>query len=203
MGDVGAELGKIPFDSILGAPIDAVIKAQEALAFETIKFIKANAFVGGKGIAMLQALEGDLGEDLGSDMMSKMQSGGGQVQMVTFEMLRNMPDGTQRPAEVAVPFILFLPIPTLQIQEVTVTFDVTIEQQETESYSDMISSKSGFAFGTMSFKRETKEGSSLKKMYNLDITMSFTHDPQLPQGLEKLIDMMTNSIAEQAGLDKQ
>lgn len=90
---------------LLGAPLSAVVEAEAIAARATADFIKEVGFTG----------QGDAADP---DF--------GKVRTVFFEYERVLVDGTQQTVKIEVPLLSLIPIPSLQVQEANIRFDLTL-----------------------------------------------------------------------------
>lgn len=90
---------------LLGAPLRAVVEAEAMAARATADFIKEVGFTG-------------LGDTADPDF--------GKVRTVFFEYERALVDGTRQTVKMEVPLLSLVPIPSLQVQEASIRFDLTV-----------------------------------------------------------------------------
>ena len=130
-GDFAAELGSIPFATLIGGPMDAAVRAQANASVSTVEFIEAVGF-----------------EGTGSSR---------QLRMVDFSYQATEDDGdggsTTRDVAIKVPFIAMLNVPSLRIETLEIDLHVKLESTYTKDVSSNldIDSNLGFKFGPVKF----------------------------------------------------
>jgi len=194
-GTEGQELSNINFESMIGGPLNAVIKAQAQSAQTSVDFIKSVGF-----------------NSEGTDK--------GKPTMVTFEYIKIIeiqnppvdgkpvpPTPTPTPMVLTVPILTMLPIPFIRVEEVTIDFNAKINsvvESTTASSSELNASlavKGGWGPVSAELKcsYSTKKSSSAtektERTYSLAIHVRAVQD-ELPAGMEKLLGILENSITE-------
>lgn len=190
MPNPGQELSSIDFESMIGGPLTAVIRAQTQAANTSVDFIKEVGF-------------------------SEDDDGNVEPTMVTFNYTRLVEeeddDGNitsePRPFTLAVPFLTMLPIPFIRIEETTIDFNAKItavQYSKTMSEHDLgvaLSAKAGWGpFSAKlktnySYKRKNQSGSETNRTYSLAIHVRAVQD-ELPAGTERLLGILENAIEE-------
>lgn len=190
-GTEGQELSNINFESMIGGPLNAVIKAQAQSAQTSVDFIKSVGF------------NGPDADDPGKPTM------------VTFEYMKVLDvkgaDGTitptATPMTLTVPILTMLPIPFIRVEEVTIDFNAKINsvvESTTASSSDLATSlkvKGGWGpvsaelKCSYSSKKSTSSSDKTERTYSLAIHVRAVQD-ELPAGMEKLLGILENSITE-------
>lgn len=196
-GTEGQELSNINFESMIGGPLNAVIKAQAQSAQTSVDFIKS------VGFNAPDATENP-----------------GKPTMVTFEYTKILEkpgplvDGKPGPTiptptdmKLTVPILTMLPIPFIRVEEVTIDFNAKINsvvESTTSSSSELAASlavKAGWGPVSAQLKcsYSTKKSSSssdkTERTYSLAIHVRAVQD-ELPAGMEKLLGILENSIKE-------
>ena len=196
-GTEGQELSNINFESMIGGPLNAVIKAQAQSAQTSVDFIKS------VGFNAPDAAENP-----------------GKPTMVTFEYTKiiekpgPLVDGKPGPTvptptdmRLTVPILTMLPIPFIRVEEVTIDFNAKINsvvESTTTSSSELAASlavKAGWGPVSAELKcsYSTKKSSSAtdktERTYSLAIHVRAVQD-ELPAGMEKLLGILENSIKE-------
>jgi len=175
----GNELGALNFEKIVGGPLTAVIKAQALAATTTLEFIDKVAFTGAS-------------------------PGSRTVQNAVFAYNRQGPNGTET-FNMTVPFLLMVPIPYIEIDEVTIDFNVKLNSVDTSSSSDSSSQSASLSVGvnwgfgsasltgSIAHQSQSKQSSTVKKEYSLNVKV---HASQagLPKGAERLLDILETVI---------
>ena len=190
MAQPGEELASIDFESMIGGPLTAVIRAQTQAANTSVDFIRSVGFT----------------ED---------DSGTTQPTMVTFTYSKPVEetadDGTVstevKPFELTVPFLTMVPIPFIRIAETTIDFNAKItavQYSKTMSEHDLgvaLEAKAGWGpFSAKlktnySYKRRSESGQEINRTYSLTIHVRAVQD-ELPAGTERLLGILENTISE-------
>lgn len=185
---IGDELSSLDFESMIGGPLSAVVRAQAQAAVTSVDFIKAVGF--------------DLEE-------------GNKPVMVTFEYDKAVEstaaDGTTtvevKPFKLTVPFLTMLPIPFIRVEETTIDFNAKITSvRESKSTSQQgldteIKSKAGWFLGSVNVKvnfssqKSTSSSQRVARTYSLAVHVRAVQD-ELPAGTERLLGILENSISE-------
>jgi hypothetical protein len=196
-GTEGQELSSIDFQSMIGGPLNAVVKAQAQSAQTSVDFIKSVGF---------------------ND--AKAEKDPGKPTMVTFEYTKIIEtpgpvvDGKPGPTvptptdmKLTVPILTMLPIPYIRVEEVTIDFNAKINsvvESTTASSSDLNTSlavKGGWGpvsaelKCSYSAKKSTSATDKTERTYSLAIHVRAVQD-ELPAGMEKLLGILENSIKE-------
>lgn len=191
-GTEGQELSNINFESMIGGPLNAVIKAQAQSAQTSVDFIKSVGFNA---------------KDAAQDP--------GKPTMVTFEYVKVLDvkaaDGTitptPTPMTLTVPILTMLPIPFIRVEEVTIDFNAKINsvvESKTASSQELAASlavKAGWGpvsaelKCSYSTKKSTSSSEKTERTYSLAIHVRAVQD-ELPAGMEKLLGILENSITE-------
>jgi hypothetical protein len=196
-GTEGQELSNINFESMIGGPLNAVIKAQAQSAQTSVDFIKSVGF-----------------------NASDAKENPGKPTMVTFEYTKiiekpgPLVDGKPGPTvptptdmKLTVPILTMLPIPFIRVEEVTIDFNAKINsvvESTTTQSSELATSlavKGGWGPVSAELKcsYSTKKSSSAtdktERTYSLAIHVRAVQD-ELPAGMEKLLGILENSIKE-------
>ncbi len=190
-GTEGQELSNINFESMIGGPLNAVIKAQAQAAQTSVDFIKSVGFNG-------------------PDVENP-----GKPTMVTFEYdkviekpdAEGKPVPTVTPMKLTVPILTMLPIPFIRVEEVTIDFNAKINsvvEAKTASSSELNTSlavKAGWGpvsaelKCSYSSKKSSSSTDKTERTYSLVIHVRAVQD-ELPAGMEKLLGILENSIKE-------
>ncbi len=94
---------------LLGAPMAAIVQAEGIAARATADFIKEVGFTGDS-----DSIDGDYGN----------------IRNVTFSYERINADGTSGLAKLSVPLLTIIPIPSIQVAEAEIEFDLAMTQPE-------------------------------------------------------------------------
>ncbi|MBV5343288.1 DUF2589 domain-containing protein [bacterium] len=192
---IGQELSSIDFQSMIGGPLVAVIKAQAQSAQTSVDFIKSVGF-----------------------NASDAQTDPGKPTMVSFSYDKPIEskdaDGvittTVTPFNLTVPILTMLPIPYIRVEEVTIDFNAKINsvvESTTTSSSDLNTSlgvKGGWGpvsaelKCSYSSKKSTSATDKTERTYSLIIHVRAVQD-ELPAGMEKLLGILEDNIKEVKG----
>lgn len=185
----GQELTTIDFQTLIGGPLNAVVKAQAQSSQTSVDFIKSVGF----------------------------DPSTGKPTMVNFEYLKNIEVRDDKGVislkptnyQLTVPILTMLPIPFIRVEEVTIDFNAkinsVIETTKTES-SDLntsLSAKGGWGpisaqlKCSYSNKKSTSATDKTERTYSMAIHVKAVQD-ELPAGLEKLLGVLENNISESA-----
>ena len=188
---LGDELASLNFESMIGGPLIAVIKAQTQSSLTAVDFIKSVGFT----------------KDAKGDITSPM--------MVTFayEKMVEEKDSTgavktvPKTHRLTVPFLTMLPIPFIRIEETTIDFNAKITGvTETTSTSDTalnteLSGKAGWGpisaslKVSFSYKKSTTTSEKVERTYSMAVHVRAVQD-ELPAGTERLLGILENCIKE-------
>lgn len=178
-------LDSIPFETIIGAPLDACIKAQALAAQTSANFIKEVGLQDTNGDGMQEAIN------------------------VSFTFIQN-----GRMARLNIPLLTIVPIPYIAIQNIDIAFKASINASssscdETSSNSEYSTEASGgtsrLGWGLFGLKLDMKAAVSSKRdsratqdskysvEYNMDIGIHAGQD-SMPAGLAKVLEIMNNCI---------
>ncbi len=188
---IGDELSSLDFESMIGGPLNAVVRAQASSAVTSVDFIKAVGF--------------------NSD-------GDGNVTdpvMVTFAY--DKPVETTDAAGVVtvevkkfnltVPFLTMLPVPFIRVEETKIDFNAKItsvrESTSTSEHglSTELKAKAGWGWGSASlkvnysYKKATSSSAKIERTYSLSVHVRAVQD-ELPAGTERLLGILENVIVE-------
>lgn len=173
-------LAAIPFETLIGGPLDACIKAQAAAAQTTWKFIQ------------------EVG--LNVDPVTKKKS----AVNVSFQFLQN-----GKMAQLNVPLLTIVPIPYLAIYSLDINFKANISASSSsvneDTKSETIGGEASVGFSGWGLKAEVKANYSSKKdskatqeskysvEYTMDIAIKAGQD-SMPAGLAKVLELLGNSL---------
>lgn len=190
---IGDELSSIDFQSMIGGPLTAVIKAQAQSAQTSVDFIKSVGF-----------------------NAADAQTDPGKPTMVSFTYdkpveTKDATTGaivvTPTPYNLTVPILTMLPIPYIRVEEVTIDFNAKINsvtETTTASSSELNASlavKGGWGpvsaelKCSYSNKKSTSTTDKVERTYSLVIHVRALQD-ELPAGMEKLLGILEDSIKE-------
>jgi hypothetical protein len=189
---IGQELSSIDFQSMIGGPLNAVIKAQAQSAQTSVDFIKSVGFNA---------------DDAAVDP--------GMPTMVTFTYDKPIESTdangvvivTPTKFTMTVPILTMLPIPFIRVEDVTIDFNAkinSVSESSTASSKELNASlavKGGWGpvsaelKCSYSTKKSTASSSKIERTYSLIIHVRAVQD-ELPAGMEKLLGILENSIQE-------
>lgn len=190
---IGQELSSIDFQSMIGGPLNAVVKAQAQSAQTSVDFIKSVGFNPPNAAA-----------------------DPGKPTMVTFEYdkfteEKNKDTGVIvpkiTPMKLTVPILTMLPIPFIRVEEVTIDFNAKINSvaESTTASSSELNASLGVKGGwgpvsaelkcSYSNKKSTSATDKTERTYSLVIHVRAVQD-ELPAGMEKLLGVLENNIKE-------
>lgn len=188
---IGQELSSIDFQSMIGGPLNAVIKAQAQSAQTSVDFIKSVGFNtadgADKGKPTMVTFEYD-------KVVEEKDSSG----VVSTKLL---------PYKLTVPILTMLPIPYIRVEEVTIDFNAKINSiaESTTASSSELNTSLGVKAGwgpvsaelkcSYSNKKSTSATSKTERTYSLVIHVRAVQD-ELPAGMEKLLGVLENNIQE-------
>ncbi|MEU9521802.1 DUF2589 domain-containing protein [Streptomyces sp. NPDC048224] len=174
--DLGAELS-LPFEQIIGGPLQGVIRSSALAANETAQFINNVGFDENKRARTVAFSYTSL-EPEAADTTSK------QKKMVT---------------QVEVPLLAVVPIPYLQLSKVTLDFNVKIDSVSTKKSEQTIggeaSASGGFWGISASVKASYDSSSSSSETVSRSASMSVHVEAEqgpMPGGMEKILSMLTD-----------
>jgi hypothetical protein len=189
---IGQELSSIDFQSMIGGPLNAVIKAQAQSAQTSVDFIKSVGFN-----------PPESGTDAGKPTMVSFTY---DKAIETKDTQGNI-TVTPTPYNITVPILTMLPIPFIRVEEVTIDFNAKINsvaESTTSSSSDLnasLAAKGGWGPVSVelkcsySNKKSTSSTEKTERTYSLAIHVRAVQD-ELPAGLEKLLSILENNIQE-------
>jgi hypothetical protein len=205
MPSPGQELSSIDFESMIGGPLVACVKAQSQSAMSTVNFIKEVGFKKPKN---------DSTDPANNETRDPIY-----VKFQYWKETKPYVPGndTVTPAVAAtaaeyqlqyleVPILTILPIPYLRIDEVTIDFNAKInavEYQKTDTKFNMDSSleaSAGWLWGSAklkvscSYQKNTQQGNQVDRTYSLAIHVKAVQD-EMPAGMEKVLGILEDAIS--------
>ena len=184
---IGDELSSIDFESMIGGPLNAVVRAQAQSAQTSVDFIKSVGFE----------------EDSNTPTMVTFSY------MKPIESKDDQGNVTVTPTkyDLTVPLLTMLPIPFIRVEETTIAFNAkinSVQESTTSSSHDLntsLSAKGGWGpvsvkvSASYSYKKSTSSTSKVEKTYSLAVNVKAVQD-ELPAGTEKLLSILESSIGE-------
>jgi len=177
--DFPGELASIDFEGIIGAPLSAAIEAQASSAITTLDFINNLGFT-----------------EQGAGKKKKPT-------MVEFFYTKLDENGTHT-FKMKLPFLLMLPIPYIEVRDVTVEFNVKLSSvQKTESstaheWNSKVSASfwGGYKMSaTYSGQYQSAQSGEVKKDYALDIKVQ-AGQAELPKGTARILDIFESVVRD-------
>ncbi|CAG1005833.1 hypothetical protein METP2_03696 [Methanosarcinales archaeon] len=189
---IGQELSSIDFQSMIGGPLNAVVRAQAQSAQTSVDFIKSVGFNG-----------------------PEAKEDPGKPTMVTFEydkIIETKDDkglitSEVKPMKLTVPILTMLPIPFIRVEETTIDFNAKINSvvESTTASSSELNTSLGVKGGwgpvsaelkcSYSNKKSRSSTDKTERTYSLVIHVQAVQD-ELPAGMEKLLSVLENNIKE-------
>ncbi|MFC8088358.1 DUF2589 domain-containing protein [Streptomyces sp. NPDC057340] len=184
--DLGAELS-LPFEQIIGGPLQGVIRSSALAANETAQFINNIGFAKDPADAKKTA-EARTVKFAYNAVEREEATGTAGAQ------------GKPVKTEVEVPLLAVVPIPYLQLSKVTLDFDVKIDsvsarKQETQ-FGGETSATAGFWGVSASVKASYSSNSSSSDTVNRSASMKVHVEAvqgDMPGGMAKILEMLTNN----------
>jgi hypothetical protein len=185
---IGDELSSLDFESMIGGPLTAVIRAQAQSAQTSVDFIKSVGFNEDDGKPTMVSFNYD-------KPVEEKVDGVGTGNFVP------------TPYSLTVPILTMLPIPFIRVEETTIDFNAkinSVQESKTASSHDLDSSltaKAGWGpFSaklkvSYSYKKTSSSGSKTERTYSMAVHVRAVQD-ELPAGTERLLGILENSIME-------
>lgn len=223
MADHGKELSSIDFASLIGGPLNAVVKAQAQAAITTVSFIKEVGF-------KKPDMEFEPGDNSGTEepiyvtfkypketlpyqppvdavaAVPAVTDAAGNVTTPAVLAVAAVPAkvAEYQDVQLSVPILSILPIPYLRVEETTIDFNAKInsmvyQKTDTKMKFTKTGSWSGFLWGaaqmktSFSYQRNTTSGSNVQRTYSLAIHVRAVQD-EMPGGMEKVLGILEDSI---------
>jgi hypothetical protein len=184
----GQELGALDFKDIIGGPMCAVVNAQAQAALVTTAFIEQVGFttpVKGKP-PQLVTVSFDFSTVLGGEI----------------------PGLTSDVTSIQVPILTIVPIPYIQVDDLSIALNVSLHSVSSTSFSNVFSISTsvgggGFIFPSFSVSVTDKNtyqfGSVVDDTYSLQVTVHASQSP-VPGGMGQILTIFSNIIQSQAAL---
>jgi len=176
----GNELANLDFKQLIGGPMQAVIQAQATSSKTTVDFIHEVGF-------------------------QELSDGSQFVRSVSFYYSK-LENGSVTNYTLTLPFILMMPIPYIEIEELVIDLNVKLNSVDHNEYA---SSSSSYAqvdgsFGwwsTVHFKAgyssqsNSKYTGEVKREYSLAVHVE-ANQAGMPKGTERILDILESVIRE-------
>jgi hypothetical protein len=188
---IGDELSSLNFESMIGGPLSAVIKAQAQSAVTSVDFIKAVGF----DHDAQGNITGPTMVSFTFDKPVEQKDSSGDVTIVS------------KPYKLTVPFLTMLPIPFIRVEETTIDFNAKITSvTETSLTSSMgvdseLKTKAGWRWVSTqlkvnyAYKKSKSSAEKIERTYSLAVHVKAVQD-ELPAGTERLLGILENCIKE-------
>jgi hypothetical protein len=200
MPDPGQELSSINFESMIGGPLCAVIRAQAQAALSTINFVKEVGFkppTSGGGEYDKQAV--------GDPIYVTFKYQRLISPAVPAEGGKGAEEAKYEEVELSVPILTLAPIPYIRVADTKIAFKAKIDAVEKVSVDTSLKvdakldASANWFFGSArlqvstAFQRETSEEKQTTRSYSLDIDVHAVQD-EMPGGLEKILTILESTI---------
>ena len=188
---IGDELSSLDFQSMIGGPLSAVVRAQAESAVTSVDFIKAVGFNTDDSGAVTDPVM----VTFAYDKPVEETDGSGNTTI------------TPKKFQLTVPFLTMLPVPFIRVEETTIDFNAKItsvrESTTTSSHGldTELKAKAGWGWGSASlkvnysYKRSTTNSAKVERTYSLAVHVRAVQD-ELPAGTERLLGILENVIQE-------
>ena len=176
----GQELSSIDFESLIGGPLSAIVRAQAKSAMSTIDFIQSVGFDKHNNAIPLK-----------------------------FKAVRSVPQDNGNYAnvthEMTVPILSALPIPFLRVESARIEFNAKITSMEyvdtkTSVGADAsIEGEAGWGWGSVklkasaSYKSTSRNGNQTNRSYSMNVVVNAVQD-EMPEGMERILEFLTESV---------
>lgn len=183
---LGDEISSIDFQSMIGGPLNAVVRAQAESAQTSVDFIKAVGFT-----------EENTPQMVSFQYMKPIETKDGDGNVTI----------TPTKYELTVPLLTMLPIPFIRVEETTIDFNAKINsvQESTTAtshdFSADMSAKAGWGpfsvklKASYSFKKQTSASSKTERTYSMAVHVRAVQD-ELPAGTDRLLSILESNIQE-------
>jgi hypothetical protein len=182
--DPAAQLSNLPLYSLLSGPLTAAIEAEQEAAYHTLRFIQEVGFTGTGEKQRVRTIE------------------------FGYTRTRRGPTGETQDVQVtlSIPFLLLVPIPSLEIDALTVDFLAKLREVETikdegERERSRLASKYSFLKGRNRLRvrptpRKKEETEKTTTSYDLSVSLE-ARAQEPPEGIERLMDGLAGLMSEQ------
>ncbi len=198
MPDPGQELSSINFESMIGGPLIAVIRAQAQAALSTVSFIKEVGFKKPDDKGYEEQVVGDPiyvnfhYKRLVSPY--KPKEDGKAAEPAVYEDV-----------ELSVPILTMTPIPFIRVADTKITFKAKIDAMERSQVDTSLKvdgkleAKASWFFGSATlqvstaFQRDTKDETQTTRSYSMEVDVHAVQD-EMPGGLERILSILEANI---------
>ncbi len=189
--DLVSELNSLNFETIIGGPLQAVVKAQMQASIATMDFIDEVGFVYEKvdGVDVKKLAMVNFSY---SKMVPKLDPEGKPEVDID-----NNPVYIPQKVDINVPMLSIVNVPSLRIQDVDITFNAKLNSMQTQtvstdakaSFSAELKAKKVTMNLSVSAQRSSTSGTKVEKEYSLGVHVKMTQD-EIPKGLEKVLNLL-------------
>lgn len=188
---IGDELANLDFESMIGGPLIAVIRAQAQAARTSVDFIKSVGFEEGQGNQPGKPIMVEFVYDKPVEV--KKDDGTTEIQTKEFKL--------------SVPILTMMPIPFIRVEETTIDFNAKINavQQTTTTFNKELNTEASASVGwgpfsarlkvSYSSQKSTTTGAKVQRSYMLAVHVKATQD-ELPAGTDRLLGILESNIEE-------
>lgn len=187
------EMGNIPYDEIIGAPLNAAVDANTRASETAADFILNVAFEESDDFAIFDNAREPI--------------------TVTFNYRKETVDDSGEPTEeefeMRVPLLLLLHVPYFEVETVTIDFNVKLNSVRKRS----ITEEGGFGGGgglfggigffnvSGSYSRTDKRGQEIERTYDQSVHIE-AGSIEPPEGVSRILDVLEQTITEQGGSEE-
>ena len=183
-------LASLNFDNLLGSPLLAAIEAQVQGSMCAVNYFKIVGFEQSMMSQMMSAVASK--NPMAAAMVSL-----GKPRMVYFQFPKRLPDGKEVTHTLSVPFLTMVPLPNLRVTNLRLDFNVRITSQ-VGSDREVGSS---YTCGDFTTKRISKTGCLMQEDFSMKVRV-VAKAPPMPQGLEKVLEVLEATIKDQVNEEK-
>jgi hypothetical protein len=189
----GDELSGLDFSSMIGGPLNAVIKAQAQSAQTSVDFIKSVGFKSddgaGDGVGDPQTIDFSYKKPVGNN------SKDGKVSTDYEEFT------------LSVPLLTMLPIPFIRVQETAIDFNAkinSVQETNTTSSDDLrTEAEASGGWGPFAAKlnvsyahqASTTTGEKVERTHSMGVSVKAVQE-DLPAGTDRLLSILESTISE-------
>lgn len=182
-----AELGNIPYESVIGGPLNAAVEANARASMTAAKFI----------------------QDVGFTTVD----GNEEPVMVTFEYEKQVIDDatgeeTTERFRMTVPLLLLVHVPYFEVSQVTIDFHAKLNSIQKYSVSNKfnvdssVKGKQGWFLGNVkwsvnvSYQRQAHRSQKIERTYDQKVHVE-AESIDAPEGVKKLLGVLEETISEE------
>lgn len=182
------EMGNIPYDEIIGAPLNAAVDANTRASETAADFIQDVAFEPSDGFSVF--------------------SDGRKPRYVTFNYKKDTVDDSgnvsEEEFELRIPLLLLLHVPYFEVETVTIDFNVKLNSVRKRAIEEDggggATLGAGLPFFTVSgsYKRTDKRSQTVERTYDQSVHVE-AGSIEPPEGVTRLLDVLEQTITEDTG----